>query len=96
MTGIIIINHPKLAGKQMKYSNTNLPPNAFLKVFVNGSVQRVFFKDVSSYRKLKRKTTPPLPIYCKSNHCPLLSNDSSDEELSKAGETETHLLHTFP
>ncbi len=47
----------------MKYILSQIPPNAFLKVNVNSSTRKIYFKDVKIYRKIIKKTHPPLPAY---------------------------------
>ena len=37
--------------------------NAYLKVTVNSAPRRLYFRDVSTYAKLPRRTLPPLPPY---------------------------------
>lgn len=37
--------------------------NTFLKVVVNGNPQRVYFRDVSMYRKVRVRRTPSIPRY---------------------------------
>jgi len=46
----------------MKLCNEMLQ-NAFLKIVVNGAHQRLYLKDVKTYKKLYRRRTPPVPTF---------------------------------
>ena len=39
--------------------------NAFLKVSVNSSYQRLYLRDVKIYKKIHKRRTPPLPNFLK-------------------------------
>ena len=47
----------------MKHFNQSTLQNAFLKVAVNGSYQRLFLRDVKMYKKLLKRRNPPLPNF---------------------------------
>ncbi len=49
----------------MKYDKNSLPHNAFLKIKVGPSSQRLFFKDVLVYKKITKRHIPHIPQFNK-------------------------------
>jgi len=47
----------------MKYADPTLLSKAFIKVNVNSSTHKVYFKDVKMYKKLKKRCIPCIPCY---------------------------------
>lgn len=47
----------------MNYIISQIPNNAFLKVNINQTTRKIYFNDVKMYKKIIKKTYPPLPNY---------------------------------
>jgi len=51
----------------MKFISKDLPINSFLKIKIDGKIQRVFFRDVKHYGRTFRRQVPPQPVYTSQN-----------------------------
>ena len=47
----------------MKYTDTSLLLKAYIKVSVDQSIKKVYFKDVQLFKKIKRRSMPKIPSF---------------------------------
>jgi hypothetical protein len=67
----------------MKYTASQVPPNAFIRISVNHSLRKVYFKDLKMYTKITRKTYPPAPHYSSvraGKHAEINTDEENSEE----------------
>lgn len=64
--------------KSIHHSQDTLQ-NAFLKVQVAGSIQRVYFRDVKHYKKYVKRSAPHVPTYPSCYPAEQVPKDSPDE-----------------
>ena len=74
--------------------HAHLPANAFLKVKVGESTQRMHLKDLRSYRRVCQRRVPPLPSYwhCKDSQITQLPPHSHDDDTPLTAMLQEHDL----
>lgn len=65
----------------MKYTISQVPLNAFIKVVVGSATRKVYFRDVKMYKKITSKSHPSIPHYHSRAH--KLAEANTDEDNSE-------------